>query len=149
MADAFLDMCTRTYPHSPHKWMLARRVRQCPGRPEPKPKTEPAPPQSPQPGVLFVSEYMVDALPEGDDNWGTWHLQVSYRGDGLWAVVRGAMVLTKDGEAEYEPSPSNRDDGFKARTRFPLNQALALATKLLPEMRVNGYTLADWNAKHS
>ena len=36
----------------------------------------------------------------------------------LYAVTRLGSVLNTDGEWEYEPLPSSRDDDFLARTRF-------------------------------
>lgn len=37
-----------------------------------------------------------------------------------WAIVSGAKtVLNQDGEWEYEPQPSSRDDAFFARCRWP------------------------------
>ena len=39
-------------------------------------------------------------------------------GSTLWAVRRGGNVLGRDGEWEYEPLPSSRDDDFFARFRF-------------------------------
>lgn len=39
-------------------------------------------------------------------------------GPDLWAVRRLGRCLNRDGEWEYEPRPSSRDDAFKARCRF-------------------------------
>lgn len=36
----------------------------------------------------------------------------------LWAVTRLSSCLNRDGEWEFEPTPSSRDDAFKARCRF-------------------------------
>lgn len=36
----------------------------------------------------------------------------------MWKVERRGFVLAKDGEWEYEPNPSSRDDEFYARCRF-------------------------------
>lgn len=40
-----------------------------------------------------------------------------YRGE-KWAVRRLSQCLARDGEWEYEPMPSSRDDEFYARCRF-------------------------------
>jgi len=40
-----------------------------------------------------------------------------------WTVCRMDSVLNMYGEWEYEPMPSNRYDGFLARTRFEFNDA--------------------------
>lgn len=39
-------------------------------------------------------------------------------GPALWAVSNGGSCLAKDGEWEYEPLPSSRDDDFLKRCRF-------------------------------
>jgi len=35
-----------------------------------------------------------------------------------WAIRESSMVMNKDGQWEFEPSPSERDESFLARTRF-------------------------------
>lgn len=43
-----------------------------------------------------------------------------------WCVRRAdGAVLAKDGEWEYEPLPSSRDDEFIARTRWPTARTAA------------------------
>lgn len=44
-----------------------------------------------------------------------------------YAVRRGSSVLSHDGEWEYEPMPSQRDDAFIARCRFGSFDAAAAA----------------------
>lgn len=39
-------------------------------------------------------------------------------GPDRFAIRRGGCVMAKDGEWEYEPQPSSRDDGFFARCRY-------------------------------
>jgi hypothetical protein len=39
-------------------------------------------------------------------------------GDDKWAVRCGSEVLTKTGQWEYEPMPSNRSEAFLRRARF-------------------------------
>jgi hypothetical protein len=52
----------------------------------------------------------------------------------LWAiVVDGSGVLTSEGEVEYEPMPSSRDDEFLQRSRFTQNEALKRATAFLAQ----------------
>lgn len=49
-------------------------------------------------------------------------------GTGAWAVSNDVgEVLNSKSLWEYEPRPSNRDDDFIARTRFPLEKAFELA----------------------
>ncbi len=54
-------------------------------------------------------------------------LRVEWRGTGLWAVVQGGACLNKEGQWEYEPLPSSRDEAFFDRCRYTLDQALRLA----------------------
>lgn len=50
------------------------------------------------------------------------------RSEEKWAiVVDGVEVLNSNGDLEYEPMPSNREDDFLKRTRFSLEKAWALA----------------------
>lgn len=49
-----------------------------------------------------------------------------FYGGEKWAVRRNSSCLARDGEWEYEPIPSSRDDEFYARCRFDsLADALA------------------------
>lgn len=44
---------------------------------------------------------------------------VEYRGKGKWAITNGSDgVMNRDGEWEWEPQPSSRDDAFLARCRY-------------------------------
>ena len=63
-------------------------------------------------------------------------LYVEWRGDGNWCVKDMFQCYRADGEREHEPIPSSRDDAFIARTRFPLDEALELAKRIAPTMRV-------------
>lgn len=74
-------------------------------------------------------------------------IKVEYRGIGKWAVVWMGSVLNRDGEWEWEPSPSNREDDFFERCRFTRTDALKRAREAVDELKVNGLTLAEWNAK--
>lgn len=40
-------------------------------------------------------------------------------GDSLWAVRRSGSCLNNEGQWEYEPMPSSRDDKFLSRCRWP------------------------------
>lgn len=55
-------------------------------------------------------------------------IEVQARGNDTWCVkMGGTSVLNTFNEREYEASPSNRDDGFIARTRFTLAEAMRRA----------------------
>jgi hypothetical protein len=55
-------------------------------------------------------------------------VSIIWRQGNLWSVSECGLALNRDGDWEYEPSPSNRTDEFKARTRFHLEEAFARAT---------------------
>lgn len=76
----------------------------------------------------------------------TWTLTVEERGEHSWAVKKMGSVLSKDGEWEYEPSPSNRDDDFIARCRFSEAEALRLAMIAVNDVVWNGNTIAQAQA---
>lgn len=60
-------------------------------------------------------------------------ISVEHRGGDSWAVVDGCMCATRDLEWIFEPSPSNREDDFVARTRFPFNEAIDIASRIAIE----------------
>lgn len=45
-------------------------------------------------------------------------LRIEDCGHGKWAVRSGGQCFNKQGEWEYEPLPSSRDDEFLERCRF-------------------------------
>lgn len=54
-------------------------------------------------------------------------VHVEWRGTGLWAVTRRGACLNRDGQWEFEPLPSNRDQAFFDRCRYTLDEALRAA----------------------
>lgn len=54
------------------------------------------------------------------------------KGPDLWAVRQFGNVLNKQGEWEFEPMPSNRDDEFMTRCRFVGHIAAIAAAKAAP-----------------
>jgi hypothetical protein len=90
-----------------------------------------------------ITEHTVCALPEGNVNYWHYAIKVAYRGDGLWAVLNGGFCLGTDGEWDYEPSPSGRDDDWLATHRFDEATALRLAEEAAPTVEVNGITVAE------
>lgn len=93
-----------------------------------------------------VTEYVVTAWPEDlADVPESVHgcVTVADRGRGMWAVLEGrggSMCLGRDGEFDWEPSPSNRTDEWLASHRFTLDEALALAREQALRITINGYT---------
>lgn len=55
-------------------------------------------------------------------------LRVEWRGGDAWCIHNGSACFNRDGEWEYEPMPSSREDDFIARTRYSLTEAIDLAT---------------------
>lgn len=48
-----------------------------------------------------------------------------------WAVRMGGNCLNKEGEWEWEPSPSNREDDFYSRCRFESKEDAIKAVNLI------------------
>lgn len=51
--------------------------------------------------------------------------------EAAWAIVRLSMNFNHDGEWEYEPLPSSRDDAFFKRCRWTLEEAVDQAMRLV------------------
>lgn len=88
--------------------------------------------------------YYVTGLPEDDENCYTWMFTVEWRGPGdLWAVMYHGRCWSTTGSWDLEPSPSNRDDEFKATHRFPFDTAIDFAVTELPNLCINGLVIRD------
>ncbi|WP_141704157.1 hypothetical protein [Planobispora rosea] len=87
------------------------------------------------------TRYDVTCLPPDDINTHSYTITVEYRGHDRWAVLDGPYALDANGDADYEPRPSERDDEWLATHRFDLDTALAIAKKAAPLMTVNGQTV--------
>lgn len=96
---------------------------------------------------VFPDEMLMDKSAAMDASM--WVVAVEDRGMGRWAVVRGVrQCLGADGEWDYEPSPSNREDDWLDAHRFDLETALRLAREQAPKVRINGMTALDILARH-
>jgi len=100
---------------------------------------------SEEPPEWRAIEHVLDPGQPGDGESGMWGVTVAWRGPGdQWAVIRGCYMsgnlpcFDADGEMDYEPSPSNRTDEWKATHRFTLDEAFALGERVLPTIRING-----------
>jgi hypothetical protein len=78
----------------------------------------------------------------------TWKLTVEHRGRGEWAVMRHRICLGSDGEWSWESIPSEREDDWLATHRFPLAEALDLARRHAPDVRINGMTATEVLERH-
>jgi hypothetical protein len=92
---------------------------------------------------MQATRYEVCALPPNYKAWRHFVIDVEYRGDGKWAVIRNGMALDKDGHREFEPSTSNRDDEFLARYRHTFDEAMRIARTEAPKTSVNRFTVDD------
>jgi hypothetical protein len=95
-----------------------------------------------------IAAYSVNAVPPGiaPMDRQSWEIRVELRGEDRWAVVHHKCCLNRDGEWEWEPSPSNRDDDFLDRCRFGREDALARAVRAAPRILVNGRDAAGLTA---
>ncbi len=91
----------------------------------------------------MITGHTICALPADDVNYRHYAITVEYRSDGMWAVCSGGFCLGTDGEWEYEPSSSNRDDDWLASHRFDEQTALQLAEEQAPLMTCNGITVQE------
>lgn len=99
---------------------------------------------APEPAVnVTATTYTVSVLPDDNIDHDTYAITVEARGNGLWAVLRHRWCLGSDGEWEFEPIPSERTDEWLASHRFPLDEAVELARRAAPKVRVNGMTAAQ------
>jgi hypothetical protein len=93
----------------------------------------------------IITAYEVCAVPP--DKYGNYTLFAiaveRTHHSGTWAVRRMGRCLGSEGEWDYEPLPSSREDDWLATHRFDLETALRLAVQVAPTITVNGHTVAD------
>lgn len=105
-------------------------------------------PETELPVTVTATRYTVSCVPDTVAQHYLWALTVEHRGKGTWAVMEGPFALGADGEFDYEPSPSSRDDAWLATHRFDLDTALSLAREHAPAVNINGLLPADVIARH-
>jgi hypothetical protein len=93
--------------------------------------------------TVLATTYTVCALPEGHPDFDLFAITVENRSSGRWAVLRHRWCLGSDGEWDFEPRPSEREDDWLATHRFPLKRALELAQAEAPKVRVNHRGVAE------
>jgi hypothetical protein len=89
--------------------------------------------------VVTPDRYEVNATPYPNDDLNRHYFSVwvTYRGQGQWSVNRfadGRMCLNRDGEWDFEPLPSNREDGWLEQHRFMRQEAVDLAKRSAIEL---------------
>lgn len=84
--------------------------------------------------LAAITKYTIDGDPRrlGSDDI---HIERAKQVEGppKWAVRRMGECLNKQGEWEYEPMPSSRDDEFLARCRFDTAREALVAASLAKE----------------
>lgn len=122
----------------------------------------------PEPTVRVV-KYEISCLPETSVNRVHWTVTVEYRGDSQWAVCNfGSQHQWGRNDEKFSFGYSWRDGTREPTTdeewteyqagralwlndhRFSLDEALEIAKRIAPEIRVNGKTVADvlrWEAE--
>lgn len=90
-----------------------------------------------------ATRYGVNVVPERVYDHSVWQIEVEYRGEGRWAVMHRGFCLGVDGEWEYEPPPSSREDDWLDTHRFDLDTALALAVAEAPKVSIGYLTAAE------
>lgn len=91
--------------------------------------------------TVRTAAYTVSCLPEDDINSSIYSIKVEDAGRGRWAIRRMGRCLDANGDWDYEPTPSNREDDWLDAHRFDLDTALRLAQKAAPRITVNGATV--------
>jgi hypothetical protein len=92
---------------------------------------------------INLTEFEVSLLPRDHIDYRLFALKVEYRGDDRWAVVHLGYCLDADGEWDYEPLPSSRDDDWLATHRFPRAEASRRAVRAAGGVTVNGLTASE------
>lgn len=104
-----------------------------------------------------VTRYSVSCLPEDHIDADVFAVTVAYRGNGRWAVQRGehrfygadgkwSTVFGWDREPVTDEEQAAYEAGYRAwldAHRFDEETALRLADEAAPNVRVNGFTVAD------
>lgn len=65
-------------------------------------------------------------------------LAVQRDGSRLWAIRYRGDVWTREGEWEWEPMPSGRDDAFLKRARWTFDEAISEASRISLEAQRKG-----------
>jgi hypothetical protein len=77
-----------------------------------------------------------ECMPQDSVNRQHFCLWVERKDVDLWCVTDGSFCYRKDGHKSYERQPSSRTDRYKNAYRFPLEQALEIAKKQVPKIRL-------------
>lgn len=85
-----------------------------------------------------------DDAVNSDKHLWTIKVECTDAGEGkTWAVRDAFNCLNRKGERAYEPIPSSRTTAWLKSHRFPLGEALTIASKAVEGLRINRQTLAE------
>jgi hypothetical protein len=94
--------------------------------------------------TIRATEFEVSLLPEEiGPEAASWSITVEYRGKDMWAVCGGRQCADAGGVFAFEPRPSERDDDWLTRYRFPMERALEIAMRAVGEVRIYGKTARE------
>lgn len=95
-----------------------------------------------------ITEVTVSAVPEDSINHSLYAVRVAWRGGETYAVMNNGYCLGTDGEWDYEPLPSSREDDWLASHRFDYDTAYRLAIDVAPKVTCNGRTAVEAAEAH-
>jgi hypothetical protein len=90
-----------------------------------------------------ITEYTVNAVPGESIDAHAYGITVAYAGHDRWAIRLRGRCLNTDGQWDYEPIPSERDDDWLTAHRYDRDIAIGLAVEHAPNVTVNGVRAAD------
>lgn len=90
-----------------------------------------------------VTRYLVSCIPAEHQDAHHFSITVERRGINQWAVCRYSETADANGNWEYEPQPSSREDEYLSAHRHTLEDALKLAKTLAPTLTAGNNTVQD------
>lgn len=95
------------------------------------------------PTEVKITEYTVNAVGGEGIDAHAYGITVAYAGADRWAIRLRGRCLNTDGEWDWEPIPSERDDDWLNAHRFDRLTAIGLAVEHAPNVTVNGVRAID------
>jgi hypothetical protein len=103
---------------------------------------QPAAPGLPTPTVT-PTEYLVTVLPLDREETLIWSVQIQRRGRDQWAITSHGRCLSRTGDWDLEPSPSERTAEWRQAHRFSFSDAVHRAGDLAARLTINGVTATE------
>lgn len=97
--------------------------------------------------LKYSKRFTVTIVPEiykNDYDAHYWEVTVEYRGKDNWAVSWLGQTYDFNGGRVDEPLPSSRSDRYLDDYRFNLQEAVLLAEKVAPTLKLNRTTVQDY-----